>query len=236
MFEIRLIACAAMLVTASILDLKNREIGDRVWIGFGSLGGLLTAIEFNSNAIDLIQYAMRVAITAPVAYAIYRTGLFGGADAKALVAIAVLLPFYDMQFKMHDLTAFTVLTNATILTFAHIFHNVIRNSIDLARGKAMFAGFQESAARKALAFLMGFRSDSAKGYLFAMECSEGGRRRFNFHPASYDEYVANAKNVWVTPAIPFIVYMAFGFALMIIFGDLLALVFTNIWIVLGIFA
>lgn len=200
-----------------------------MWIGFGGLGLLLAAIEFNTNSINLVQYGIGIGITAPIAYAIYRTGLFGGADAKALVAISVLLPFYDMPFKIHDFTAFTVLANATILTFVHIIHNVIRNSIDLARGRMMFEGFEESKARKVLAFMMGFRSNTPKGYLFAMEVSEEGRRKFNFHPATYDEYVApNTKNVWVTPALPFIVYLAFGFAVMIILGDLLALIFASI--------
>ncbi|MFQ5970336.1 MAG: prepilin peptidase [Nitrososphaerales archaeon] len=230
MLEIRLVACSVMLIVASIIDLKKREIGDKVWVGFGGFGLLITAIEFNSNSINLTQYGIGIAITAPIAYAIYRTGLFGGADAKALVAIAVLLPFYDMPFKIHGLTAFTVLTNATLLTFWHVIHNMVRNSIDLARGRSLFEGFEESGTRKALAFMMGFRSDTPKGYLFAMESSEEGRRRFKFHPAEYDEYVASeTKNVWVTPALPFIVYMALGFGVMIIFGDILALIFTNIF-------
>lgn len=228
MLDIRLVACAVMLIIASILDLKKREISDKIWISFGSFGLLLTAIEFNSNSINLLQYGIGIAIIAPITYGIYRTGLFGGADAKALVAIAVLLPFYDMPFKIHGFTAFTILTNATILTFAHIIHNMVRNFIDLAKGRTIFEGFKESGARKALAFVMGFRSNAPKGYLFAMESSEGGRRRFNFHPAAYDEYVTDARNIWVTPALPFIVYMAVGFALMIIFGDLLALIFANI--------
>ena len=228
MLDIRLVACAVMLILASMLDLKKREISDKIWIGFGSFGLLLTAIEFNSNSINLLQYGIGIAIIAPVAYGIYRTGLFGGADAKALVAIAVLLPFYDMPFKIHGFTAFTILTNAAILTFAHIIHNMVRNFVDLAKGRTIFEGFEESGARKALAFLMGFRSNTPKGYLFAMESSEGGRRRFNFHPATYDEYVTGTRNIWVTPALPFIVYMAAGFAFMIIFGDLLALVFANV--------
>ena len=229
MLEIRLAACAAMLILASILDLKTREISDKVWVGFGGLGLLLTAIEFNANSINLIQYGLGIGVTAPIAYAIYRSGLFGGADAKALVTIALLLPFYDMPFKIHGFPAFTVLTNATILTFAHVIHNVIRNSIDLARGRSMFEGFEESPTKKILAFMIGFRSKEPRGYLFAMESSEGGSRRFNFRPAAYEEYVTNGKNVWVTPALPFIVYMAVGFAFMIIFGDLLALILGNMF-------
>lgn len=230
MLEVRLVVCAVMLILASVFDLKKREISDKVWIGFGGFGLLITAIEFNSNSMNLLQYVIGIAITTPIAYVIYRTRLFGGADAKALVAIAILLPSYDMLFKIHGLTALTVLTNATILSLANIIHNVIRNSIDLARGRTVFEGFEESVARKALAFMMGFSVNTPKGFLFAMESEEEGRRRFNFHWGAFDEYAtSNTKNIWVTPALPFIVYMAVGFALMIIFGDLLALIFTSVF-------
>lgn len=230
MLEIRLIACAVMLVLASLMDLKKREISDKVWISFAGLGLLITAIEFSNNSINLLQYGLGIAVTAPIAYAIYRVGLFGGADAKALVAIAMLVPFYDMPFKIHGFTSFTVLTNATILTFAHIAHNIVRNSIELAKGKAVFEGFEEPGMRKALAFIMGFKATAPNGYLFAMESTYDGKRRFNFHPAGYDDYVSsNSNNLWVTPALPFIVYMAFGFLLMIMFGDLLALIFANLF-------
>ena len=230
MLEIRLIACAVMLVLASVMDLKKREISDKIWISFAGLGLLITAIEFSSNSINMFQYAFGIAITAPIAYGVYRSGLFGGADAKALVAIAVLVPFYDLPFKIHGFTAFTVLTNATILTFAHVAHNVVRNAIDLGKGKPVFEGFEESGLRKTLAFFLGFRTAAPNGYLFAMESVSDGKRRFNFHPGSYDDYVnANVKNLWVTPALPFIVYMALGFLFMIMFGDLLALILTNIF-------
>ena len=230
MLEIRLIACAVMLVLASVMDLKKREISDKIWVAFGGLGLLVTAIEFSSNSINMFQYGFGIIITAPIAYGVYRSGLFGGADAKALVAIAVLVPFYDMPFKIHGFTAFTVLTNATMLTLAHVAHNVIRNSMDLAKGKTVFEGFEESGLRKALAFIMGFRAAAPNGYLFAMESVSDGKRRFNFHPGTYDDYAnANDKNLWVTPALPFIVYMAFGFLFMLMFGDLLALIFANIF-------
>ena len=230
MLEIRLIACAVMLVLASIMDLKKREISDKVWVSFGGLGLLITVIEFTGNSINLIQYGLGIAITAPIAYGIYRVGLFGGADAKALISIAMLVPSYDMLYKIHGLPSFTILTNATILTFAHVVHNIARNSIDVARGKAVFEGFEESALRKAAAFVMGFRATSPTGYLFAIESTDGGKRRFNFHLTGYDDYVSEgSNNLWVTPALPFIVYMTVGFLMMILFGDILALIFVNIF-------
>jgi preflagellin peptidase FlaK len=230
MLEIRLAACAAMLVLASIMDIKKREISDKVWVGFGALGLLITGIEFFNNSINILQYAIGIAITTPIGYGIYRSGLFGGADAKALIAIAILVPFYDMPYKIHGLPSFTILTNATVLTFTHVIHNVVRNSLDIARGKRVFEGFEESGLRKAAAFVMGFRASSPKGYLFAIESMEKGKRKFDFHFTGFDDYVASdSKNLWVTPALPFIVYMTVGFLLTVIFGDILAMIFTNMF-------
>lgn len=230
MFEIRIAACAIMLLCASIIDLKKREISDRIWIGFGGFGILLTALELNGGSANMLQYVLPVGITAPIAYGIYRTALFGGADAKALITISLLLPFYDMTFKIHGITALTVLTNATILTLTQVIYNSVRNCIEIAKGRAIFEGFEESNARKALAFMMGFRTSSPKGFSFAMESSEGGKRKFIFHPAKYDEFVAsNSRGIWVTPALPFVVYMALGFTFMVIFGDLLALFFAKVF-------
>lgn len=230
MLEIRLAACAAMLILASLMDLKKREISDKVWVGFGGLGLIITTIEFFNNSINILQYGFGIAITAPIVYGIYRSGLFGGADAKALIAIAMLLPFYDMQYRIHGLPSFTILTNATILTFAHVLHNIVRNSIDLAKGRAVFEGFEESGIRKAAAFVMGFRTNTPKGYLFAIETVHGGKRKFDFHLTGYDDFVSSdSQNLWVTPALPFIVYMTIGLLMMVLFGDVLALIFANIF-------
>jgi len=256
LIELRIAACAAMLVIAAIIDVKKREIPDKVWLGFGALGVALIIIEFalpslflettftlvpsGSTAVTntaptmkLFSYLLGIAIIVPIAYGIYKTSLFGGADSKALIAIAVLLPAYDgMMFKLHGFTAMTVLTNALIVSMSYVVYNVLKNGVEIARGRRIFEGFEESRSRKALAFTMGYRSNSEKGYLFAMEgIDESGKRKFVFNPAEYDDFVSGSgkKNlVWVTHAMPFIVYLAIGFGITIILGDLLAVIIRGI--------
>lgn len=242
LIELRIAACAAMLVIAAIIDIKKREIPDKIWVGFGSFGALLAVLEFTVNpdglagtlADNVFLYMLGIAIIAPIAYAIYKTGLFGGADSKALIAIAVLLPTYDfMLYKIHGFTVLTVLTNALIISMSQVIINSVRNSIAVARGVRIFEGMDEGPARKALAFAMGYRSTSAVGYLFPMEgIDESGKRKFAFNPARYDEFVQEpddastmpAKGIWVTQALPFIVYIAIGFAVTLTIGDIFGLV------------
>jgi Flp pilus assembly protein protease CpaA len=169
LIELRIATCAAMLVAAAIIDVRKREIPDKIWVGFGGFGALLAAIDFtglagnnpdgSSNQTALFGYLLGIGLITPIGYAIYKTGLFGGADSKALIAIAVILPPLSgiIPFQIHGFTALTVLTNALIISMSQLVVNAGRNLVALAKGMPIFEGIEEGTARKALAFAMGQR-------------------------------------------------------------------------------
>lgn len=232
--EMRIAACACMLAAASFYDMKSREIPDKIWLVFGGVGALLMAFEFAGGFYParqpLVPYAAGMGVMSLIGYAAYRAGLVGGADAKAIVALAVLFPEYGAGYRIHDIPALSVLSNALILSLAGLLHNVARNAVSLAKGVPIFEGVSEGALRKALAFSTGFSTASCGKYLFAMEEKDGqGRRKFNFNPASYNDFAEQGqRRVWVTHALPFVVYIAAGFAIFIAVGDLLALAVTGL--------
>jgi archaeal preflagellin peptidase FlaK len=228
-----------MLAIASILDIKSREIPDKVWLIFGSIGLAITLLALADPLAQpfivdktsyIAHYVLGVGLVSVIGYAVYRAGLFGGADPKALVAIALTLPTFDPIYKLYDFPALTSLTNALMISLSGMFYNIARNSLSLARGIPIFEGMEESGMRKALAFAVGFSSSSSSSgkYLFAMEeRDDSGKRKFLFNPAKYDEFTQNNENrIWMTQALPFIVYIAIGFAVMLIAGDLIALLFS----------
>ena len=232
--ELRIAACACMLAIASILDLKNREIPDKLWAIFGGLGALFFILELSDSSSPLreggsipsfmIQYTLGISLMSAIGYVTYRTGLFGGADPKALVAIAVIMPAFDSTFKLHDFTALAVLTNALIASMSGMIYNVIRNAISVRKGVSIYEGIAENKMRKALAFAVGFHTNSSGKFLFPMETyDEQGRKRFMFNPSSYDEFDAGSKSRWVTQALPFILYIGIGFAITVFIGDLFAI-------------
>ena len=231
-------ACACMLAIASILDIKSREIPDKVWLAFGGAGLLITVAAVLDGSLPygvslpafLVRHAIGIAIISAIGYAAYRTGLLGGADPKALVTIAILIPTLEPAARLHDIVALTVFTNALIVSLAGMLCNVARNALSVARGVPIFDGVAESGVRKALAFAVGFPASSSGKYLFAMEDrDELGRRRFVFNPARYNDFAQPSdKRMWVTQALPFIVYIGIGFALTLVAGDLLALLFGAI--------
>ena len=75
-----------MLILGSIIDIWKREIHDFYWIGFGSVGFLLVFIS--SDIISNLLTMGFALIIAPFVIIVWRIGMFGGADAFALIAIS----------------------------------------------------------------------------------------------------------------------------------------------------
>jgi preflagellin peptidase FlaK len=243
--ELRVVTCACMLAIASILDIKSREIPDKVWLIFGGFGAVLTALELfdtpaSARTAFSIHYAVGISLVSAIGYTTYKAGLFGGADPKALVAIAIILPSYGSGlFAFHDFAAISIFSNALIASTTAMMYNIVRNSLAVARGIPIFEGVNEGKMKRALAFAVGFPSSSPGRYVFEMEAiDESGNRKFRFNPASYNDFAPEEQQqennkkrtrTWVTSALPFIVYIGIGFAINLVVGDLFALLFNLVF-------
>jgi len=135
---------------AALRDVRTRRLPNRLWPPLYAFGALLLAWEIATRwpltGFEGVRFAVRVAISllfvAPLGYAFWYLGAFGGADAKALIAIAILfptfpeyavagliLPLVDTQFGVFSLT---VLTNTVLLGLAY---PVGLGGINLLRGE-----------------------------------------------------------------------------------------------------
>ena len=239
--ELRIATCVSMLAIASFLDLKNREVPDKIWLIFGGAGALLTifelffssnggsssdALEFQSKVAYLVHLSIGLSIISAIGYVTYKVGFFGGADPKALAAIAVILPVYNASFQVHGFPVLSVFTNAIVVSITATLYNVCRNTILMAKKVPIFEGVEESKFRKALAFTVGYQTQSCGRFAFAMEeLDNNGKKKFRFNPLSYNEFAEEdrgAKKVWVTNALPFIVYISAGFLLTVTVGDIMS--------------
>ncbi|WP_049928149.1 A24 family peptidase [Halopiger goleimassiliensis] len=117
----------------AVRDIKTRRVSGEVWIPLALLGAALLVWEgwLASNAGGtvwthefLLPAAISVGFVVPIAYLFWWVGGFGGADAKALMVLAVLFPTFP-QYAVGDWTlplstppigafSFTILTNAVI--------------------------------------------------------------------------------------------------------------------------
>jgi preflagellin peptidase FlaK len=206
-----------MLIVGSIIDVWKREIHDYYWIGFGSVGFLL--VFLSSDLIsDLLTIGFAL-IIAPFVILIWRLGLFGGADAFALVALAVIAPMATIS--VNPVTPFTTLSNAAVLFIIPFLINVMRNIIAQVRGEKIFEGFDESTGKKLAAILMGYKAKNPK-FGFAIEKIENGKKKLDLaiHHSENQEFCTKP-NTWITPGIPYLLLITGGFIIQILYGDIL---------------
>ncbi|MBS3926475.1 MAG: prepilin peptidase [Nitrosarchaeum sp.] len=206
-----------MLIIGSMIDIWKREIHDFYWIGFGIVGFLL--IFINS---DLLPYLLNIGIAliiAPFVIFIWKIGLFGGADAFALIALAVIAPM--ATFSENPVTPFSTLSNAAVLFIIPFIVNIMRNLIAIIKHENIFEGFEENKFKKICAMLIGYRAKNPK-FCFSLEKLENGKRKLNFtiHHAENEEY-CTTPNTWITPGIPYLLLITGGFILQLFSGDLL---------------
>jgi preflagellin peptidase FlaK len=83
---------------ASWSDYKSREVSDRVWMILGPASLALTLAELLLYDPSLfVSYGICFGLTAVFAIILFYAGGFGGADAKALMCLALALPFYPQD-------------------------------------------------------------------------------------------------------------------------------------------
>ncbi|MUW14117.1 prepilin peptidase [Halorubrum sp. CBA1125] len=122
---------------AALRDVRTRRLPNRLWPPLYLFGGLLlcweAALVWPFAGVDgrlfLLRAGISLLVVAPLGYAFWYFGAFGGADAKALIALAVLfptfpaydvaglaLPLVDTQLGVFSLT---ILTNTVLLGLAY---------------------------------------------------------------------------------------------------------------------
>jgi len=118
---------------AAVRDIKTRRIPSNIWLPLLIVGAIALSLDalrlapFDTflGRLFLIQAGISLFFVAPLGYLFWRLGGFGGADAKALITIAVILPTFPTYFigtaayplvdTPTGVFSFTVLTNTVIL-------------------------------------------------------------------------------------------------------------------------
>ena len=102
---LRLVAVPAF-AWAAYRDVRTRRVPNRLWPPLLAVGLLALALEVAAHwppsGVGDRLFAVRVGVSlllvAPLGYLFWRLGAFGGADAKAVVVLAVVVPTYPVYF------------------------------------------------------------------------------------------------------------------------------------------
>lgn len=215
LFYIRILLALIMLVSATIIDIRKREISDLMWIIFGVVSGILLFLEPNIlEAAFGIGFSL---IVAPIVLILWRFGLFGGADALGLIVLSALAPMATLSDSA--ISPFSILVNSALISVSPMIINFIRNSILILRKEDIFHDFDETRSKKIFVMFLGYRSKNPK-YSFSLETKNGKKKRLNIalHHSDTAEY-CTTPDTWVTPGLPFMIFILGGFVLQLLFGD-----------------
>jgi len=256
----RIILCVSFLIYASWSDYKTREVSNKVWVIMGPSALALTVFQFVFCSVETIQllqfYVLSFAITSVLVVAIFYAGGFGGADAKALMCIALALPVYPGYLLsepagfVSPLFPLTVFTNGILLGALTVFYAFFRNILWKVRhGGGFFEGLESgSFGRRFLALVSGYKVELSKlksGHLFPLEdvyVSDEGevKRRLLVFPRDEEReeivsrIVENVNEesleggVWATPGLPLLIFITLGLIVALVYGDIVWILLSSV--------
>jgi preflagellin peptidase FlaK len=178
------------LLYASLSDYRSREVSDTVWAVMAPLGLALTLIEMYINGFSTLPlYGICFGLTSAFAIAIFYAGGFGGADAKALMCLALMIPFYpaglpeplskEISPISTNFFPLSIFNNSVLLAALTAIGMLLYNvSWRLKTGNKLFGGTynNESIGRKIVVLLTGYRTSvdkmKEKWHIYPLEDTE----------------------------------------------------------------
>ena len=259
------IFCMLILIYACYSDIQKRSVPNKLWLLMIAVGIPIAGYNiFISGMPFLIRFIFSIFFTFVLSYLFFRFNLFGGADAKCLIAISVLIPvhpgftlyFYTHHFLpnfnsywilMNDPFPFaiTTLLNAAIVSLIAPIYMISYNFLRLHPKEvrenlsSVFIGYKlridaltdtDTDVNKKHVRLIHLHEDEDD------EEVEGGRgdikRKFVFGGVEIDKEVVKrlkkyhaqgkiGEEVWVTPELPFMLFITSGFFISLFYGNLI---------------
>ncbi len=156
---LRLIA-VPVLAWAALRDLRTRRVPNAIWGPLLVIGAIALLVEGSVAWATggwvwqrfLIATAVSLGLVIPLAYGFWWIGGFGGADAKALMTLAVLFPTFP-QYELGTVTlpvvessigsfVLTILTNAVLIGLLYPVGMTVMNLVRGDMSRVMVVGRQ----------------------------------------------------------------------------------------------
>ena len=227
------------LIYSCYSDIKTRRVSNNVWLVM--LAGIIffVMIDFLSGGLNYLRILMFSVIFIFIfVYILFQIGTFGGADAKSLIMMSIILPVYP---EIHVLNYYFPINPPLINIFAlGIFSNAVLLTIVVPLGLATFNIIKLGAKiDKPLYIFIGYKtkiSNLANKHIKLIQYHEelNGKikSRFKRGGVEVNENILNNLNnlykkglieeyVWVTPSLPFMIPITIGFFAGILYGDII---------------
>jgi preflagellin peptidase FlaK len=140
---------------AAVRDIRTRRLPNRLWPPLYALGALTLALTVvgrwpltGGDWLFAVRVAVSLFVVAPLGYGLWALGGFGGADAKAVIALALVFPTFPAYAVAGEtlplvstpagVFSLTVLTNALLVGLAYPLWLAITNLAAGERSRWLF--------------------------------------------------------------------------------------------------
>jgi len=247
---LRIAICIVILGYSCITDWKTRRAPNTLWYIMGGIGLVLGVFELyglNFSFSLLFSWIFGFLFVFVMVYFLYYFfGYFGmvglgGADAKALIAIALLFPYYptiyigslNLPLVYSDrsiIFGFSVFGNALALNLivpvAILIYNLFK--VPLSELKAnpfgSFTGYKTSLEGLKGKHVRLMHKYTEQNGVIQTKKTFGGSESDDETYKNLKKWKAEGKigdKIWVTPKIPFLIPITVGFLVAVVFCDIL---------------
>lgn len=236
---LKILFCTPFLLYSCYSDIKTRRVSNNVWLVMLAGGTFFVLYDVSTHGLS---YLFRLFISAGFiflfVYILFQIGTFGGADAKSLIVLSIILPAYptfqvfDYTFPLNksliNLFAFGIFGNAVLLTvvvpIGLAAYNLIKMGLKIDNPLYIFIGYKTSISQltnKHIRLIQDF--ETVNGHVKfhfkrgGIEVDETIIRRLK----NLSEKGLIKDEIWVTPKLPFMIPITIGFLVAIFYGDLI---------------
>jgi len=251
MLYIQMSVVLLSLIYGSIKDLLKREVDDIPWLimaGIGIITSIIFIIFADSPADAGLAVGINITLGIIIGIIIYYTGMMGGADAKAIMAIGFNTPVYFFNFKITNIIIYKVLPPTFNTFFNWLVTIIIVYPIPLLlynlylriKGVKLFENTTGTIFDKMLMLISGYliKAEKAKGRLDILYSEifdeEKGQWRIK-HFLKVEELEEEEKfkrkieeqiekegkeYIWVKVLPPGIVFLLIGYIINLLIGNM----------------
>ncbi|VVB56375.1 Preflagellin peptidase [uncultured archaeon] len=236
---LKILFCTPFLLYACYSDIKKRRVTNNVWLVM--LVGSIFSISYEFSLYK--ELALRPLIISAgfifiLACILFKIGAFGGADAKAIMVMSLIIPTYPvfqtlgyafpLNKPIYDIFALSILGNAALLIavvpIGLALYNLAEMGLNFDNPAYIFMGYKtriSKLAGKHIRLIQGFEMTDGR----VRSCFKLGGMEIN------EKTIRELKNlsgkclikdeVWVTPELPFMIPITLGFFTAVFYGDLM---------------
>lgn len=242
MIEIlKVLACMPFLLYSCYSDIKTRRVVNEVWFMMFGVGFIFIMYDLMTLGIPyLIRNVLTFIFIFIFVYVLFQLGAFGGADAKVLMVISLIIPTFPVievgstllpvnGVPLFDIFAFSVFGNSVILTvivpIGLFLYNLVKNPAEsLKRPYYMFIGYIMPISKLEKGHFRMLDSYTETGDDIKFKFTRAGTELSREVISELKTYQKEGKvkdGVWITPGLPFMIPITAGFITAVVFGDLI---------------